>query len=1207
MIHPKGVSRLQNYIKLKQLTEPDSRLRITSLTAHLDNGLELDLSTPSQLSAILETAVRITNRADRQLFLEKIYGNDLEMIEKVEAMVEGFFEADSMINAKKPETEVNVSLQSRLSSFGFGGDASNVQSSNDSEPFGTMVGPYMLTELLGEGGFGLVYVAEQQHPVHRTVAVKLIKPGMDSKEILSRFERERQSLAVMDHPAIAKILDAGTTVDGRPYFAMELVSGIPITRYCDQNRLAIEQRLELFMQLCEAVHHAHQKGIVHRDLKPSNLLVEDQAGKPVIKIIDFGIAKAINQSLFRDESRTQHGQVVGTPIYMSPEQATSSNKTDVDARSDIYSLGVVLFELLTGSTPITRDQLRADGPEATYRRIREEDCPLPSSRLTQSGNLQQIADQRRANEIRLTRLVQGDLDWITSRALERERARRYDSASAFRQDIRRFLANDPIEASPPSAKYRLKKFYQKHRISLLTAFAIAMVLIGSTIVSTTFAFWALRAKDRAEQNEAQTKIEKEQRELALSEKNEALKKMTDAVHSETLAKEKELKERRNTEFVLSCFLHSFLPGSENNDAPSVESVAERAKLALNLGADIPPNVQATLHYAIGSMYMGRNDYRAAISQLSKALKLRVQSVGDDHPQTNEVKAAYATCLLGLNQVPLSNNLFREVIYSDRVDGAYYEHSVLGLHMPNMELKYLERLIESNNDELAEILIRESFEQYVEKFGANSVRALEVWQLLCDLHLKRGENQEALSLANQIYKKSSQSLGDSHRVTLSALRHRGQSEFATGNHSKALTLLFSALQLQSKENRSTGKPSSANAQDIFVFCERCFEAGEVEIANQIIGPLAQRISDGRDSGAIDVEVLLLQGKIRLKLGDLKAADQAFSKAAQDSRFLNRNHADLAMKARFELARFKLVTRRYDEVLDLLPDREELSRETKDLPWRLKLIATVGCAMKWIDRADEGVDLVESAYADAVNIYGAEHEISKEVSHRLKWVAFGTQHEPTHFSLLEQVHVRLSKLAKLAFEARIERRLNSLLSIPRGRSLIDAKPFVRLLRIAKKKTSYLDGVPSEVAIRIQVANELVRRNEICDAQHALTPILVEPPFQLPNEWHRQILLRRLIEIYTLDAKTNNNPSNRVSIWQSIEKINLMSINFFNELEIPFADARSLHLETLASLTKACESLNKKADAERWRKQYQELVNSPWDQTNTRSPSHTDDFQQ
>jgi serine/threonine protein kinase/Flp pilus assembly protein TadD len=412
--------------------------------------------------SIFEAAIEQGSPEARAAYLDQVCGSDAGLRQEIEAL---------------------LAAHDRLGNISSPGLADSLSTTVDDpirERPGTMIGPYRLMEQIGEGGMGLVFVAEQQQPVRRQVALKVIKPGMDSRQVVARFEAERQALALMDHANIARVFDGGLTTTDRPYFVMELVKGLPITDYCDQNQMPVRQRLELFAHVCQAVQHAHQKGIIHRDLKPSNVLVVSHDGTPVVKVIDFGVAKATGRQLTDKTIYTQPAQMVGTPLYMSPEQAGQSG-LDVDTRSDIYSLGVLLYELLTGTTPFDRQRLREAAYDEIRRIIREEEPPRPSTRISTLGQAAStVSSNRRSDPRQLSRLFRGELDWIVMKALEKDRNRRYETASAFAADVQRYLRDEPVQACPPSAWYRFGKFTRRHRMGLSLAACVLALALGLT-------------------------------------------------------------------------------------------------------------------------------------------------------------------------------------------------------------------------------------------------------------------------------------------------------------------------------------------------------------------------------------------------------------------------------------------------------------------------------------------------------------------------------------------------------------------------------------------------------------------------------------------------------------------------------------------------------------------------------------------------------
>src|ERR1035437_2325997 len=423
---------------------------------------------PTREEELFHEALELPAGPQRSAFLQKACAGDETLRRGVEALLRAHAEAGTVLEPVVPRQfpeSATVPV---------------------TEKPGDQIGRYQLLQVIGEGGFGIVYMAEQQEPVRRRVALKIIKLGMDTKQVVARFEAERQALALMDHPNIAKVFDAGATGTGRPYFVMELVQGVPITEFCDQNRLPAEERVKLFITVCQAIQSAHQKGIIHRDLKPTNILVTLNAGVPMPLVIDFGVAKATNQKLTEKTLFTNYATMIGTPAYMSPEQAEMS-RLDVDTRSDIYGLGVLLYELLTGTTPFPEQRLRSASYNEMQRIILEEEPQRPSTRLsTLRGEQRSAAARNRGgSELTLGRTFPGDLDWIVMKCLEKDRARRYATANGLVADLKRHLNNEPVVARPPSTTYRLQKAWRRNKV----AFTAAGVMAGALVVGTGVSSW----------------------------------------------------------------------------------------------------------------------------------------------------------------------------------------------------------------------------------------------------------------------------------------------------------------------------------------------------------------------------------------------------------------------------------------------------------------------------------------------------------------------------------------------------------------------------------------------------------------------------------------------------------------------------------------------------------------------------------------------
>jgi WD40 repeat protein/serine/threonine protein kinase len=456
---------------------------------------------------IFSAALELKTLEDREKYIAQACGDDAMLRERIKSLLRSASAADRFIERPARDFGAALTVDRPLS-----------------EGPGTVIGPYKLLQQIGEGGMGVVFMAEQSQPVRRTVALKIIKPGMDSRQVVARFEAERQALALMDHPNIAKVLDAGTTEAGRPFFVMEMVKGVPMTKYCDDKRLTLPERLELFIPVCQAVQHAHQKGIIHRDLKPSNVMIALYDGHPVPKVIDFGVAKATGPKLTGQTLFTEYGAVLGTLEYMSPEQA-ELNQLDIDTRSDIYSLGVLLYELLTGSTPLDRNRLKKTALDEVLRCIREEEPPKPSTRISTVEQLPTVAAQRGLEPSQLTSAVRGELDWIVMKALDKDRNRRYETANSLLLDIERYLADETVQACPPSAMYRFRKFARRNRAAVATASIVLVTLVGGVAASTWQAVRATRAERaaivNAERARESAEAERKAKEAEAAQRKEA--------------------------------------------------------------------------------------------------------------------------------------------------------------------------------------------------------------------------------------------------------------------------------------------------------------------------------------------------------------------------------------------------------------------------------------------------------------------------------------------------------------------------------------------------------------------------------------------------------------------------------------------------------------------------------------------------------------
>jgi serine/threonine protein kinase/tetratricopeptide (TPR) repeat protein len=634
---------------------------------------------------------------------------------------------------------------------------------------GTVIGPYKLLEQIGEGGFGIVFMAEQQEPIRRKVALKVVKPGMDTNQVIARFEAERQALALMDHPNIAAVLDAGATDSGRPYFVMELVKGGPITEFCDQNHLPPEARLRLFLDVCHAIQHAHHKGVLHRDIKPTNVMVTLHDGRPVVKVIDFGIAKATAQDLTERTLFTAYGQMIGTPEYMSPEQAEMSG-LDVDTRSDVYALGVLLYELLTGTTPLEGKRLHEAGYAEMRRLIREEEAPPPSTRLSSlGGSATLLAGNRGLDVKRLTQLLAGDLDWVVMKALEKDRTRRYGTPASFAEDVERYLRREAILARPPSTVYKLKKFAQRHRAAVLTGLAIAAALLLGAAGATWQAVVATRAKQDA---------------LAAAQAEKAARKLAQAREAEAKAVLEFVEDR-----VFAAARPEGQPGGLGHDV-TLRRAVEAALPFVEKGFPNQPLIEARLRMTLGQSFWYLGEAKIAADQFQAARTLYTRHLGPDHPETlrsmHNLARSYHDLgryaeALELKEETLA--LFKARLGPDHLDTLTNMHnlavtySALGRHADALKL-----------DE-------ETLAGLKAKLGPDHPETLRSMHNLAVSYRTLGRGADALKLFEKTLALRKARLGPDHPDTLGTIDDLANSYHALGRYPDALKLHQETLALR----------------------------------------------------------------------------------------------------------------------------------------------------------------------------------------------------------------------------------------------------------------------------------------------------------------------------------------------------------------------------------------------------------------------------
>ena len=925
----------------------------------------------AEAEAVFNQALERSSPEERAAFLRAACGPDDAFREKVERLLAAHAGAPKFLAT----TVGTIALQRPVT-----------------EAAGTRIGRYKLLEQIGEGGMGVVYMAEQEEPVRRRVALKIIKLGMDTKQVVARFEAERQALALMDHPHIARVLDGGETESGRPYFVMELVQGVPITEFCDKAKLSVKDRLKLFMQVCQAIQSAHQKGIIHRDIKPSNVLITLHNGEPMPKVIDFGIAKATHQKLTEKTLFTNFATMIGTPAYMSPEQAFLSSM-DVDTRSDIYSLGVLLYALLTGTTPFPEKRLRSLAYGEMQRVIREEEPERPSTRLSTMANQEKTLFAKSCGEelTSLSNALKGDLDWIVMKCLEKDRTRRYDTATGLAADLTRHLTNEPVVARPPSAAYRFQKAWGRHQAAIAVAALITLVLVAATVVSV---WQATLAKQRLAESEAISKFLAEVFESPDPDRNsrtitvaEALGTAARKVDSDLAghpARQAALRSTlANTYFSLGLIVEAiplkekardyYLANSGPEHPNTITAMHELASLywlmdrreeAFKLRAQVlplsrkvngPEDAQTLWSMAdLASSYSALGHRDEAFKLRQEVLDLTRKVKGPEHSDTIGMMGNLANSYVDLGREGDAMKLREEVLRLRRkVHGP--EHPLTLSAMANLAISYagLGRLKDTVS------LLEQGLEVSRKVNGPEHPRTIEMMMNLMNSYRQIGRLDEAIKLGDQVLLLSRKVNGPEHPTTIRILINQGDSCRQIGRLDEALTLGDQALQMSRKVNG--------------------LEHSDTLWSMESLGELYRRVGRLDESLELFDQILSLRRKV------------------------NGPEHHQTLKSIEDLAIASARSERWDRSLKLWEELVAVSRKL-DGPEHsrmLNLSGRLAIAYYAVGRQDESIQFLQQLLALSQKALGPEHAETLDKMNLLAKAYYSTGRQPDAIALMRQI--------------------------------------------------------------------------------------------------------------------------------------------------------------------------------------------------------------